>query len=478
MKKTILVITVSMMIGLAGCGGDPYKEIKGDVVHVASPDLLLQGPVKIPLSEYKSDYMSPTPQVVIYLPAGYETNDAKYPVLYMHDGQNLDKWKIAENVSALVGKGLIPPIIVVGIYHRGDKRIFDYSPTFNKNIGFGETSGGLTNYGKFLVEVVKPYIDSHYRTLAGRENTAVMGSSMGGLASFNLLGWYPEIFSKAGCLSPILRWNVVEGEKLNKHLFFEKDAKIYIDGGWMETVERWDMIPSMRKILSWLNAFGFTQGKQYYYYELPSGNHNEYDWSMRLYIPLMYFFGNSGSGVRELSLTVLPVKIGKGDISTVIPVAELSNGMKMTPIPGAFQSSDPKTASVDKWGAVTGLKEGAVKITYQYGGIVQSVDMNVMAKSRDAVSVTVKITVPQGSPDFIVRILSLNGKSDNTAITPKKADSGEWTIGFDKMKGDYMNVELVLKDGKKAINSKGETINKKLVFTAPKEFHIDVAEWK
>ncbi|OHD56226.1 MAG: hypothetical protein A2Y33_00195 [Spirochaetes bacterium GWF1_51_8] len=475
MKKYFSVLLTALFIlGVTSCGGNDAAVKKPSP---AKPALLLEGPFKIPA--FKSKYLSPAPQAEIYLPSGYSTNGAGYPVLYMHDGQNLGNWKIKENVSALVEKGLIPPIIVVGIYHRGNMRIYDYSPTYiSSNIGFGDLSGGLTNYGKFIAEELKPYIDSHYNTLTNRESTAVMGSSMGGLASYNLLGWYPGVFGKAGCLSPILRWNVFVGEKLNKSLVFPKDVKIYIDGGWMETVERWEMIASMRKTKEWLIGKGFKEGVQFYYYESPKGIHNESDWASRLYMPLLYFFGGYASGVKSVKLVSNPAKTGIGDISTIIPEAELSNGMKLTPIPGAFKSSDPKSLSIDGWGQVKGLKAGEVTVSYEYQGISAQIKINVLPKSRDAKSVKLTIKTSAAVSGIKIKVLTFNGAPDKTVLVPSKNAVGDWEIEIEKLKSDYLTFEVVDQDGKKGYDSKGEAILKKIIFSANTHSELNVAEWK
>src|SRR6266702_4226468 len=133
----------------------------------------------------------------VFLPPGYHENTLKkYPVLYMHDGQNLflkeeaflgNTWRTDEVLGMLDKMNAIEEVIVVGIHP--NKRIREY------------TSPGYEDYGRFLVEKLKPLIDAKYRTLTGPSNTAVMGSSLGGVVSF-YLGWqWPEVFGKVACLS-------------------------------------------------------------------------------------------------------------------------------------------------------------------------------------------------------------------------------------------------------------------------------------
>ena len=146
-----------------------------------------------------------TRKIWIYLPPDYETGKKKYPVIYMQDGQNLfdnstsfsGEWEIDETSNKLFSKG-DSAAIVVGIDNGGNHRIDDYSPWKNPNYGGGE--GDL--YAGFLAKTLKPYIDKNYRTLQNAKNTALIGSSMGGLISFYTGLKYPEKFRKLGIFSP------------------------------------------------------------------------------------------------------------------------------------------------------------------------------------------------------------------------------------------------------------------------------------
>lgn len=144
-------------------------------------------------------------QIRVYLPPGYEQGDTRYPVLYMHDGQNLfddatsyaGEWGVDETLNELAGqKGL--ELIVVGIDNGEEKRMNELSPW--PNLEFGVAEG--REYMTFIVDVVKPFVDGSYRTLPDQEHTAIMGSSMGGLISHYAIFEYPQVFSKAGVFSP------------------------------------------------------------------------------------------------------------------------------------------------------------------------------------------------------------------------------------------------------------------------------------
>jgi len=145
-----------------------------------------------------------TRKIWLYLPEGYSKGKKRYPVLYMHDGQDIfddytaafGEWGVDEWMDSLIASGQ-PPCIVVGI-ENGYKRMNEYNPFDNEKFGEGEGR----QYSDFIINSLKPYVDKHYKTLTGKENTAIAGSSMGGLISYYAILQYPEIFGKAGIFSP------------------------------------------------------------------------------------------------------------------------------------------------------------------------------------------------------------------------------------------------------------------------------------
>ncbi|HEY8930525.1 MAG TPA: alpha/beta hydrolase-fold protein [Mucilaginibacter sp.] len=141
-------------------------------------------------------------RVWIYLPADYAPSKKKYPVIYMHDGQNLfdactsgyGEWGIDELLDKVTPQ---QESIVVGVDHGGEYRITEYDPYDSK---YGKGRGD--DYTEFLVKTLKPYIDRHYRTQKNAANTTVAGSSMGGLISMYAALKHPEVFGNAGVFSP------------------------------------------------------------------------------------------------------------------------------------------------------------------------------------------------------------------------------------------------------------------------------------
>lgn len=175
-----------------GAGAEERKSTAGRGVQVLAP-------MTIPGLERSRT-------IRIYLPPGYEAGRKRYPVLYMHDGQNLfdDKtsfvgeWGVDEAMDALAKEhGL--ELIVVGIDNGAEHRIHELSAWPNPK--YGNKAEGR-EYMQFVAGVLKPYIDSHYRTRPGRKHTAIMGSSLGGLISHYAAFEYPGTFGSIGIFSP------------------------------------------------------------------------------------------------------------------------------------------------------------------------------------------------------------------------------------------------------------------------------------
>jgi len=226
--------------------------------------------------------------IIVWLPESYKTETKKrYPVLYAHDGQNLFDpktsfigvdWQLDETADTLIRKGEIEEIIIVGIYNTPD-RVQEYSDT---EIG--------RSYMHFIINDVKPFIDHTYRTLPDRENTAMMGSSMGGLISFYMVWRYPEIFSKAACLSTSLQWNYgAILKEIEEYDGSKKKIKIYSDssGGGSEGRSA----PLYQKLNEILIAKGFQEGVDFEYYFDEAGDHSERSWATRAWRPLKFMFG-------------------------------------------------------------------------------------------------------------------------------------------------------------------------------------------
>ncbi len=175
----------------------------------------------------------------LYLPPEYETSGKNYPVLYMHDGQNLfdeatsfaGEWKVDETLNNLFNENRMNGIIVVGIDNDSSKRFDEYSPWRNDQYNAGSEGQA---YIDFIVNTLKPWIDKNYRTLTGSENTAIAGSSMGGLISLYAGCKYPSVFSRLGIFSPAFWFAKDEMVAFIRSYPLSQNSRGYIDVGTEE----------------------------------------------------------------------------------------------------------------------------------------------------------------------------------------------------------------------------------------------------
>lgn len=223
--------------------------------------------------------------VIVWLPPSYETElEKRYPVLYMHDGQNVFDpktsflgydWRADEVADSLIKAKAMEEIIIVGVNNSPD-RIAEYSDT-----PLGRA------YARFIVKELKPLIDSLYRTKPSAEHTAVMGSSMGGLISLYFLAWYPDVFSKAGCLSTAI--GRAREDEFGQFVTASTTRKprIYLDVGELEP----SLVPGNRALASFLEKEGFVPGSDLEFFFAVGAQHNELAWASRLWRPLVFLFG-------------------------------------------------------------------------------------------------------------------------------------------------------------------------------------------
>jgi predicted alpha/beta superfamily hydrolase len=188
--------------------------------------------------------LNTTKKIWIYLPKNYDSTQKKYPVIYMHDAQNLfdaktsfvGEWNVDEKLDSLNAQ-----VIVVGIEHENEKRMEELTPYKNAKYG----GGNADNYLKFIVETLKPTIDNKYRTKTNARNTGIIGSSLGGLVSYYAILKYPEVFGKAGIFSPSFWFNRQEIIELTNTIPKLK-TKIYFLCGDNEGDA--DMVTDLNKI--------------------------------------------------------------------------------------------------------------------------------------------------------------------------------------------------------------------------------------
>ncbi|HYO57210.1 alpha/beta hydrolase [Archangium sp.] len=243
------------------------------------------------VSNFYSPQFGNSRTLTLYLPPSYLENPLKrYPVLYAHDGQNLFnastayggvEWRMDETANSLIGTGSMDEVIIVGIDNGGANRIYEYTPCCDPQYG----GGGADKYERFILDTVKPYIDQNYRTLTTKGNTALIGSSLGGLVSFYIGRRNPAAFGKLAALSSSFWWNNQALPREVETSTTKVAVNFYIDAGTSS-----DGLTETTRMRDALVADGYVQGKDLYYYVAQGAGHNESAWAARLHIPLTYLF--------------------------------------------------------------------------------------------------------------------------------------------------------------------------------------------
>lgn len=270
--------------------------IAADNAPAARPSTALPG-VKLLASELDMPGLDRKRQVRLYLPPGYATSSKRYPVLYMHDAQNLfdnatsysGEWKIDETMDALAKSGKLE-LIVVGIDNGQAKRMTELNAWSSERFGVAEGE----QYMDFIVKVVKPLIDKQYRTLPDRANTAIMGSSMGGLISHYAINQYPHVFSKAGVFSPAY-WTATPVYDFVAARQAPKDARIYM---LMGSEEGESMVPDAQRMAALIAKTGHP-ANNLTFKVVPGAEHNEGFWSGEFREAVLWMFATKAAPVAS-----------------------------------------------------------------------------------------------------------------------------------------------------------------------------------
>jgi predicted alpha/beta superfamily hydrolase len=235
--------------------------------------------------------------VLVWLPAGYATNEDRYPVLYMHDGQNVfdaktsyaGEWRADETMTALASEGI--EAILVGLPNAGKRRAIEYSP-YPFQMGDERVAGQGEAYTRFIVETVKPLIDSSYRTHSEAAATGTVGSSMGGLIALYGILTRPDVFGLCGAFSTAF-WFGDDALMKEIHQRANAAGRIYLDVGTREgdTIAKRSIaaddfnalyVDGVRALLAALTERGYALGRNLMYVEDEGALHNEEAWARRL----------------------------------------------------------------------------------------------------------------------------------------------------------------------------------------------------
>ena len=229
--------------------------------------------------------------VLVWLPPGYDVQPKRrYPVVYLQDGQNVfdgatsfipgQEWRADEAADRLVRSRRLEPFIMVAVANTSD-RMAEYTAEPDAKHGGGRSA----DYFRFLLEELQPFVDANYRTLGGPAGTAIVGSSLGGLASLDLGLAHPDRFGLVGCVSPAVWWadtaivrRVRAGAKL--------PLRVWLDVGTEESTGsdtgRKVWLEHARLLRDALAAKGWREGADFHYEEVEGARHNEAAWAARI----------------------------------------------------------------------------------------------------------------------------------------------------------------------------------------------------
>jgi predicted alpha/beta superfamily hydrolase len=277
--------------------GPNYRAMPGTTVEVFPRFNTVAGAFARTYPSVRSTVLGNTRGVWIYLPPTYDENRAaRFPVVYLHDGQNLFDpraafggvaWDADGAMDGGAESGAIREAILVGVENNAS-RIDEYTPTRDATV-MGGGRGDL--YLRFLVDEVKPMIDREFRTLPGRETTAIVGSSLGGLISLYAGVRRPDVFGVVGALSPSTWWDgrVILREVMSLASRPVRPLRVYVDSGDAGTSR--DGVDDTRELAATLRTVGYVEGTTLRHVVQSGGQHSERFWAMRLPGALAFMLG-------------------------------------------------------------------------------------------------------------------------------------------------------------------------------------------
>lgn len=325
------------------------------------------------IKNFKSKIMKNRRNIRVYLPPSYAVEtDKYYPVLYVHDGQNVfdalesysgQSWNLHQTAEYLIKAEMIEDIIIIAVDNMGSERLSEYAHQDGSFQGEKVEGRGL-KYQKFFIEELMPFAEKKFRIKSGPENTALMGSSMGGLVTFNMGLRRPDIFGKLGVVSPSLWWGENDAAaKLKKYDYDGLKSQIWLDTGDAEG----KFMSFTEAVIAELKDIQNKDEVDLVYYQAPDAVHSESAWAERVHSPLLYFFGEIGE-IENIEL------IGRETISLdgpqirLNPVVTFASSFKMTALEGKYKSHKPQVLNVNKYGILIPKKTGRAEIEFNVFG--------------------------------------------------------------------------------------------------------------
>lgn len=385
--------------------------------------------------------------VTVRLPASYDGDSARrYPVLYLHDGQNLFsaaraafgvEWGVDETVDALVASGSIEEIIVVGVDNT-DERLSDYSPTADPDHG----GGNAPAYVDWLADELVPIIDTLYRTRCDPATNGVAGSSMGGLVSLYAMIVRPDAFGRFGVISPSLWWD-------GGALLDDLDAwtgplprRLWIDMGTEEGGTDGALpatVASVRRARDRALATGLTLGEGLGYLEDPGALHDEASWRSRLDVILRYLYGTRPLAEPNALTVGLYAPhldlVARAASATRVEARALWDHVRLTvPNADAIWSVNGPAVRIEPDGTVAAEAPGAAIVSAAWRGLSASAEVTVAA-GEELVSVTFVAQVPSSTPPgdsvYLCGDAGALGEWDPAALPMAALGDDVWSVTVD-----------------------------------------------
>jgi enterochelin esterase-like enzyme len=272
----------------------PARQVNPDVLLAKTPD-----PLDPRLHLHRAFHSRNLPDdrdIIVYVPPDYDARpDHRYPVLYLHDGQNLfdprtsfipgRTWRVQEQADAAIEAGEVEPLVIVGVYNTGDRRLAEYTHERDWQRGGGEAS----KYGQLLTEELMPFVASRYRVRPDRQSTGLGGSSLGGLVTLYLGLRHARSFGRLAVMSPSVWWNhkSILGY-VNEHAphVWER-PRLWLDVGDREGKRT---LHDTEQLAHRLKANGWVAGETLHFERIPGGTHDEASWAERVRPMLRFLF--------------------------------------------------------------------------------------------------------------------------------------------------------------------------------------------
>lgn len=296
---------MALPLALAGCAntGGNAASPPGDPCEWPLAESTATSSVSMLRCDFTIPQLDRARRVWIYLPPGYATGDVRYPVLYMHDGQNVfdaatsyaGEWGVDEALDSLVEAGL-PGVIVVAVANGEERRLDEYSPWRNERLDAG---GEGEEYVDFLVETLKPYIDANYRTLPDRTNTGIAGSSMGGLISLYAVMKAPETFGLAGVFSPAFWFAPDVYELVAGAASPGAGTRVYMVTGGREEPDPAVYVEGHERMVGVLGGPALADDVELHAVVRPEGTHSEGFWRREFPAAYRWLFARETAGGRK-----------------------------------------------------------------------------------------------------------------------------------------------------------------------------------